>query len=104
MDKHSKLKGKAVEWLKNKGFNDIETEVRILNSQTGKAWRGSYLVDIIGRNDKFKVAIECGGSQVDKLNNIYDEFDKIFIFPYGEEEPYEWKTNENLCQNCGHKI
>jgi len=103
-NKHNNLKYKAIEWLKGQDFTDIEIEVRILNHQTGNAWRGSFVIDIVGRKEHRKMAIECGGSRLDKLNKIASEFNEIYILPYGEDVPYKWERDIDICKQCGHIV
>lgn len=104
MKKHEELKVRAVKWLNEQGFNDIEIEARILNFQTGKAWRGSFVVDVIARNENKKIIVECGGSKTIKLDSLIKLFDEVWVLPYGEATPYQWKEGMVLCQNCGHLI
>lgn len=103
-EKHDELKLRATGWLREMGFNDIEFEVHIANPETGKTWCGSFVIDVVGRKEGEKVAVECGGSRVKKLIDIHIYFDKIYIWPYGANEPYLWAHDINVCQNCGHNI
>lgn len=103
---HEELKANAIKWLREAGFSrsEIELEVRILSGEDPEhKTRGSYKIDVIGRKDGMKIAIECGGSQIKKLNDIEGYFNKIYIFPYGGK-PFQWKTGLDICQGCGNII
>lgn len=103
--KHRRLIDRAIGWLEMKGFTDIEPEVSILKEGGGSALISKcyYKIDVVGRKDGKKIAIECGGSRIEKLIDISGYFNEVYILPYGGE-PFLWEEGLNVCQNCGHII
>ena len=111
--KHDQLREVGIDWLQNQGFNDIEVKVKIPN-HSGKNYKGGrggehlrkpyYAIDIVGRKEGKKVVMECGGSKSIKLDNLLGEFNEVWVLPYGEAEPFQWKMGMELCQNCGHIV
>ena len=99
--RHKNLKDQAIEWLKKRGIEDIELEVRTLKSTGERLDWITFKVDIVGRSNSSKIAIECGGSPKSKLNELLPYYDEVWVFPYGQQEPYLWKLGMNLCKNCG---
>ncbi len=109
-DKHSLLVQRAAHWLFRRGIADIEFEVRIPKLEAitnkGKASfkKSNYKIDIVGRDSSTKIAIECGGSRIKKLNDLLGLFNEVWVFPYGENEPFLWKEGMYICTSCGHTI
>ena len=97
-DKHKRLVSTGIKWLMSQGFEDIEVEVKVLKAATN----GYYAIDIIARKTGAKVALECGGSNCGKLDEMLGFFTAVWILPYGESEPYKWREGLSLCVNCGH--
>jgi len=105
-EKHDQLKNLAIDWLREHDYNDIEMEVKVLSPPTPRSpsHKGKYSIDIVGRNGNKKIAIECGGSKPIKLNNLLGLFNEVWVFPYGDTMPLQWREGMNICQNCGHTI
>lgn len=117
---HHRLKLKAVDFLIKKSCVNITQEVHIpIPRQRGKR----IVADVIGqypityekRRDHDAwiggnwVIVECGGvSGALKLHAlkrlILARTYTVFIFPFGEKEPYKWDGISNICASCGHKI
>lgn len=109
-DKHNQLKDLAIAWLKSNGYNDIELEVKLPNpsgiSRSGHPYTAKpyYRIDIVGRFNNKKIALECGGSQSTKLDNLLGLFNEVWVLPYGMTKPFQWHQGMSACQNCGHQI
>jgi len=101
--KHTELKYLAVDWLQSQGYEDIELEVHVLQKIAGrKPGRGSFKIDVVGRKDGKRVAVECGGSKDTKLAVLATLFHEIYILPYGSTEPYTWEWGMQICGECGN--
>ena len=109
-EKHNQLRDLAIAWLKKHNYSDIEIEVKIPN-YSGKNYKGSiysnkpyYSIDVVGRGDGKKIAVECGGNQSIKLDSLLGLFNEVWVLPYGKRIPFQWREGMVVCQNCGHIV
>ncbi|KKM91645.1 hypothetical protein LCGC14_1226540 [marine sediment metagenome] len=97
---HIELKQKAVVFLEDMGCIEIEVEKRI--GSYGKSKR----FDVLGRLNGKRIAVECGGLKVNGDFSTWlgcGRLSKLYVWPYGEDTPYEWQAGIKVCNKCGHK-
>lgn len=73
---HRAYKSVAIDILKEKGFEpaEIHEEYDVEYAVNGRI---KYTVDIAGIKDKYRVAIECGQTELSKLTNLRKIFDEV---------------------------
>ena len=76
----------------DKGFNldEIYDEYTI-NTKDGN-W---FVVDVVGNNNKQKIAIECGNVGFDRIKKLKKYFDEVIHIPYVKRD-----GNKVLCLVC----
>lgn len=99
-EKHKHLIHKTIDWARQRGYDDIEVEVKVPKTNSN----GYYSIDLVARTNHKKIAVECGGSKIGKLNELLGLFNEVWVFPYGNTKPYLWDESMIICQNCGHQI
>ncbi len=95
---HKVLKCRAEDWLKEQGATNIKQE-KHLSSLVGRV-----RADVYGVLNGEDVIIECGGSQLRKLQHLLSMRARIFIWPYNFTQPYEYTTECKVCALCGNKL
>lgn len=105
-DRHKKLKLIAAEFLRRLGCVQIEMEVR---PKIRKPWLAKRRVpnvsfDVVGRLNGKRIVVECGGCYLKNRSTWVNSrrIYRLYILPYGETEPYEWKPRMEICRHCGH--
>ena len=73
---HRAYKSVAIDILKEKGFEprEIHEEHDVEYAVNGRV---KYTVDIVGVKDNYRVAIECGQTELSKLTNLRKMFDEV---------------------------
>ena len=73
---HRAYKNIAIDILKEKGFDprEIHEEHDVEYTVNGRI---KYTVDIVGIKDNYRVAIECGQTELSKLTNLRKIFDEV---------------------------
>jgi len=102
---HRQLKLKACDFLATKlHCQDIQQEVSLSDGQR------IIRVDVVGQSPTGTVAVECGSVNGEGKMDFLDELvtqgiiEALYIFPYGENVPYEWAYGMKICVSCGHRI
>jgi len=72
---HSILKHRAIEYLREKGF-DVIVEYRV------KIEKKLYIIDVAGFKSQKSIAIECGHTPYDKVEALKGIFTKVIRFTY----------------------
>lgn len=114
-EEHNELEEKAIAWLRQQGFVDILVEARIsvVGDSAGEVMTkddhppfGSTLrPDVVGFSSTRKVIVECGSpGPVSRLFTFRNLGYEIYIWPYGEEEPYRVTRGVSFCSECGHRF
>jgi len=93
---HTSLKSLAYEYLLSLGCSDIRTEV-IFGKPPYKV-----IIDLVGTKDNKYIAVECGGSTLNKLIKATQFIDFIYILPFHETKPFLWHEHMDTCPRCGH--
>lgn len=100
-EKHRRQKKKAIEWLKERNIDDILIEAKTLKPSGDRLDFITWTVDVVGRAGSLKIAIECGGTNERKLNELLSFYNEVWIFPYGGQGQYRWWEGRSLCHQCG---
>ena len=95
---HKRLKQLAKSWLLKQGSIEVKEEVLFLNKKR------KVIADVVGYSGEVIIAVECGGSTVDKLERLAKCVTEIYILPQGEAIPFRWSILDKLCVCCGHKV
>jgi len=75
---HDKLKKWAKDILLKRGFAETE----IFEEYQIKSNSGKYFIDVVGISVNKKVAIECGLTELDKIDCLKSVFDDVIVLPY----------------------
>ncbi len=102
ISKHGKLVKTATIWLEQNKFTNVEYEFKV--HRGNGLLPKTYQIDIVVELNGIRFAIECGGSKPDRLDELLESFDYVFVFPHGWTVPYAWRAGMNLCKNCGQTI
>jgi hypothetical protein len=113
-EEHDELQRNAVVWLKQQGFTNVMTEVKVIiegelagTMAPGKGNRyGTTLTpDVIGINGTRKAVIECGSIiPLDRLYKFQSLGFEVYIWPFDALEPYLWSEDVCLCRFCGRRF
>ena len=98
---HEKIKSMAGAWLEEQGFV-IEYEYRINNGRMQRNRKIYYTIDVYGKRSDNTIAVECGGSKINKLNDLLTIIGSVYVWPYGETSPFKWEEGLSVCPACGH--
>jgi len=86
---HVRLVKKAREILRGRGFTDNEIYEEF--------WFKNYRIDVVGWNDKQKVAVECGYCIPEKYEELKKFFDEVIHLPFEKgKEPLADSETEAL--------
>jgi len=97
-EEHLLLKQKALEFLKGLGC------IRLRAEHSMQVTKGRFICDVTGIKDSQLYVVECGGSQLRKLELVAGVSKNIYIWPKGHGKPYQWNSGVKPCSFCGNRI
>jgi len=94
MRRHEKLREKAKQILLDKGFKSNEIHDEYTVTEQNGTW---LVVDVVGDNNKQKIAIECGNIGFNRIEKLKQYFDEVIHIPYVKRD-----GNKIICLLCDY--